>query len=64
MYNHPKLGYYGAYTQPYAQSSLQPQKYPEDIECVFPSNNPNKGAIYVSNVEAAENHKTLALCKH
>lgn len=40
-------------------NSYNPKKYPEDIECVYPSSDPKKGAIYVSNVEAAENPATL-----
>ena len=36
-----------------------PKKWPEDIECVMPSSDPQKGAIYISNVEAAENILTL-----
>lgn len=36
------------------------QKYSEDIQCVYPSPDPTKGSIYVSNVEAAENPQTLA----
>ena len=29
------------------------KKWPEDIECVWPSKTPHKGQIFVSNVEAA-----------
>lgn len=32
--------------------------YPEDIECVFEGKSP-LGRIYVSNIEAAQNVKTL-----
>ena len=46
-----------AYHQPLVHG--MPKKYPEDIQCVFPSSDPHKGAIYVSNVEAAENINTL-----
>lgn len=33
--------------------------FPEDIECVYQPLN-GKGAIYVSNIEAASNPQTLA----
>ena len=53
-YNHtPLYGQYGGY------QTNTPKKYPEDIQCVHPSSHPKKGAIYVSNVEAAENPNTL-----
>jgi hypothetical protein len=42
------------------KSNAMPEKWPEDIQCVHPSKNPNKGSIYVSNVEAASNHETLS----
>lgn len=48
---------YTAYSMPKQHGLLE--KYPEDIQCVYPSGDPTKGSIYVSNVEAASNIKTL-----
>jgi hypothetical protein len=42
------------------KASAMPEKWPEDIQCVYPSKHPQKGSIYVSNVEAASNHLTLS----
>lgn len=66
MYRNPYQNHYHQYhpydqhNQLYANYKPQPSKvYPEDIECVVVSSDPSKGAIYISNVEAAENPKTL-----
>jgi hypothetical protein len=49
---------YTGYSLPKTYGLLE--KYPEDIQCVYPSSDPERGAIYVSNVEAASNFKTLS----
>lgn len=36
-----------------------PQKYPEDIQCIVDPSPNNTGGIYISNIEVAENPKTL-----
>ena len=38
--------------KPYTSLNM-PKKFPEDIECVIKSNNPEKGSVYISNIEAA-----------
>lgn len=35
------------------------QSYPEDIECVLDPSGPGSGGIFVSNLEAAQNPRTL-----
>jgi hypothetical protein len=34
------------------------ERYPEDIECIIEPTN-GKGGIFISNLEAAENSKTI-----
>lgn len=50
------------YEAPYSaiRVGLKPQTvYPEDIQCVHDPNENNVGGIYISNLEAAQNPKTL-----
>jgi hypothetical protein len=35
------------------------RRFPEDIECVHRSNSLDRGSIFISNVEAAQNPNTL-----
>jgi len=52
-YSAPKyLTTYYNYNKPTAPV---PAKYPEDIECIIKSAQSDKGNLYLSNVEAAEN---------
>jgi protein-tyrosine phosphatase len=44
--------------KPYLSQDL-PKKFPEDIECIIKSKDPDAGSLYISNVEAAENPMTL-----
>lgn len=51
------------YEAPYAalRTSLKPQTvYPEDIQCIQDPNQNNVGGIYISNLEAAQNPRTLS----
>ena len=50
-YSFPRSNTFNSFSAHYKDTI--PKKYPEDIECVFKSSDPKKGAIYVSNVEAA-----------
>jgi len=46
----------GAYSSPKYLSNYPSQgikKWAEDIECIIKSTNPEKGSLYLSNVEAA-----------
>lgn len=52
-YFHPKAIHQGHQILP------ENHKYPEDIECVLVSECPDKGSIFISNVEAAQNVNTL-----
>jgi len=50
------------YEAPYSalRTSLKPQTvYPEDIQCIQDPNQNNVGGIYISNLEAAQNLRTL-----
>lgn len=53
-----RTGYSYSMPKPYYQAP-QPKTYPEDIECIIRSKNPDAGSLYISNVEAASNPKTL-----
>jgi hypothetical protein len=44
--------------KPYTSLNL-PQKFPEDIECIIKGKSSTQGSLYISNIEAAENLKTL-----
>lgn len=44
--------------KPYYTQNL-PKTFPEDIECIIKSNDPEMGSLYISNVEAASNPNTL-----
>lgn len=48
-------------TEEYYYNNLM-RTFPEDIECIIEPKN-GKGGIYVSNIEAAENPKTLQSIK-
>jgi len=51
------------YEAPYSalRTSLKPQTvYPEDIQCIQDPNQENTGGIYISNLEAAQNPRTLS----
>jgi hypothetical protein len=36
-----------------------PKTFPEDIECIISAPMPDRGSLYISNVEAASNPNTL-----
>jgi hypothetical protein len=44
--------------RPY-QSVEMPKTFPEDIECIVTAPTPDRGSLYISNVEAASNPSTL-----
>ena len=49
-----------SYSQPKPYTSLNmPKSFPQDIECIIKSSDPEKGSLYISNIEAAENPATL-----
>ena len=35
------------------------KRFPEDIECIIQSPHRDRGSLYISNIEAAENPNTL-----
>ena len=39
------------------------KKFPEDIECIVTPSSSGCGGIFISNIEVAENPKTLACNK-
>lgn len=43
-------------------NSTIPKVFPEDIQCIVDPSIGNKGGIYISNIEVAENPRTLS-CK-
>ena len=52
--------YRGFYSPPrYGLSSQSQQKFPEDIELVIKSEQFDKGNLFISNIEAAENFRTI-----
>jgi hypothetical protein len=54
-----RQGVYSAPKYLYNHPQKTNKKWPEDIECIIKSNNPDKGSLYLSNVEAAENPATV-----
>ena len=47
-----KTAYHFSMQKPYASLNLN-NKFPEDIECIIHSPYPDKGSLYISNIEAA-----------
>lgn len=50
------------YEAPYSsmRTTMKPHVYPEDIQCVLDPNQNNVGGIFISNLEAAQNPRTLS----
>lgn len=53
-----KTAHHFSMQKPYASLNLN-NKFPEDIECIISSPQPDRGSLYISNIEAAENINTL-----
>lgn len=53
-----KTAYHFSMPKPYASLNLN-AKFPEDIECIIHSPHPDRGSLFISNIEAAENLATL-----
>lgn len=57
------MTYSRMYDSPYSSLRSMPKQpivYPEDIQCVSDPDHNNVGGIYISNLEAAQNPKTLS----